>query len=52
VSEMKDERFIGECEMYQHQVVETMKEYGLIYAEEENLIEEYLFSTNRMGVAK
>lgn len=41
------EQFLGEDELYQKNLVETMKEYGLIEAEEESLIESYLFQTKK-----
>ncbi|MGE0793395.1 MAG: hypothetical protein AB7V77_04435 [Candidatus Woesearchaeota archaeon] len=49
---MENERFMGEYEMYQHQIVETMKEYGLICDDEESIIEDYLFKTNKFAFAK
>ena len=52
MSNMNNEKFIRESELYQHQIVEIMKEYGLIYEEEEASIEEYLFNTNQPASAK
>ena len=49
---MNVDRYIGESEMYQHKIVETMKTYGLIYDEEVEIVENYLFDTNSLARAK
>jgi hypothetical protein len=45
------EKYMKENDLYQHELVEIMKEYGLIDEFECENIEEYLFET-KIAVAK
>lgn len=46
------EKYMKENDLYQHELVEIMKEYGLINDDEFDVVENYLFSTNKIASAK
>lgn len=41
-SSSQNQRFLAEDDLYQHDLIQTMKDYGLIDLEEESLIQSYL----------
>ena len=41
-SSSQNQRFLAEDDLYQHDLIQTMKDYGLIDLEEESLIQNYL----------
>lgn len=49
---MCTEKYMKENDLYQHELVEIMKEYGLINDDEFDVVESYLFNTNKIACAK
>lgn len=49
---MEYEKYMKENDLYQHELVDIMKTYGLISEDDGEMIENYLFDTNKTAIAK
>ena len=44
---MRNEEFMGEYELYQNGIIQTMSDYGLICEDEVQIMKDYLFKVSK-----